>query len=264
MGDLPVAIVTGAARGIGAAAARALTTAGHPTVLIDRCEDDARLGYSLATADDLAAVTDACAAQAETRTIIGDANDPNTLSMAMELANELGTVGVAVAAAGVIAGEGPAWALSDDAWRALDDTNVSAVRRLAAATIPAMLEAPRPRFGRFIAVGSPIAHKATPKLAAYAASKAAVESYVRSMAADLAGTDITANTVIPGSTDTALLQHSATVYELDDANEFTQHHLVDRLIDPDEVAAAIAWLCSDAAAAITGAVIPVDGGLSAR
>lgn len=257
---MPVAIITGAARGIGAATAIALAEVGHDIVLIDRCGPDPRLGYALATEEELNEI----AKRTGGTPIIGNAADPAVLDRAKAAAESLGSIEIAVAAAGVIAGEGPAWELSNDAWQALEETNITAVRRLAAATIPAMLDRPRPRFGRFIAIGSPIAHKATPRLAAYAASKAAVESYVRSLAADLAGTDITANIVLPGSTDTGLLAHSATVYDLDSPERFAEHHLVDRLISPDEVAATITWLCGSGANAITGAAIAVDGGFSAR
>lgn len=257
---MSVAIVTGAARGIGAATARALAAAGHDLVLVDRSQDDERLAYPLATEADLRSVAD----EIDATYVVGDASETAVVDAAIDAANRLGPVRIVVAAAGVIAGEGPAWQVDDHQWSALHDTNITAVRRLAAAAIPRMLESLEPRSGRFVVIGSPIAHKATPRLAAYAASKAAVESYVRSLAADLAGTGITANTVLPGSTSTTLLDHSATVYDLDSADAFREHHLIDRLIDPDEVAQAIAWLCTDAASGITGASIPVDGGFSAR
>lgn len=255
-----VAIVTGAARGIGAATARALAAAGFELVLVDAVRDDERLGYPLATEADLQAVADEVGAH----TVVGDAADNAVLTSAVEAACRAGQLTAAVAAAGVISGEGAAWDVNDDAWTVLHETNVLAVQRLASATIPTMLDHPEPRSGRFIAIGSPIAHKATPRLAAYAASKAAAESYVRSLAADLAATGITANTVLPGSTNTALLDHSATVYDLESTDAFREHHLIDRLLDPNEVAHVIAWLCRDASSAITGASIPVDGGFSAR
>ena len=115
----------------------------------------------------------------------------------------------------------------------------------------------------FVAISTSIALKATPQLAGYAATKAAVLSFVKSMAADLRGTGITANVIQPGSTDTDLLAHSAAVYGLDDPTEFAQHHLNERLLQPAEIAAGVAWLCSPAAAAITGIALPVDGGMTA-
>ncbi len=257
---MAVAIVTGAARGIGAATAISLAQAGHQLVLVDTCESDPRLSYELATREQLDDVSERTGGTP----IVGDAADQATLEAALSAAKAQGSIEVVVAAAGVIAGEGPAWEVSDEAWNVLNEINISAVRRLAARTIPLMLERPQPRFGRFIAIGSPIASKATPRLAAYAASKAAVESYVRSLAADLSGTGITANVILPGSTNTDLLTHSATVYDLDSAESFSEHHLIDRLISPEEVADAIAWLCSAQASGVTGASMAIDGGFSAR
>jgi NAD(P)-dependent dehydrogenase (short-subunit alcohol dehydrogenase family) len=83
------------------------------------------------------------------------------------------------------------------------------------------------------------------------------------MAADLGGTGITANVIQPGSTDTALLQRSAEIYDLDDPAELAIHHLDQRVLAPAEIAAAVVWLCSRDAAAVTGTALPVDGGMTA-
>ena len=84
---------------------------------------------------------------------------------------------------------------------------------------------------------------------------------VRGLAADLAGTGVTANAVCPGSTDTAMLAESARLYALADTAPFAEQQSVRRLLAPDEVAAALVWLAGEASSALTGAVIPVDGGL---
>ena len=73
---------------------------------------------------------------------------------------------------------------------------------------------------------------------------------------------MTANAVSPGSTRTALLDASAKVYELESAEAFAQQQPIGRLIEPVEVASTIAWLCSPAASAITGADVAVDGGMT--
>jgi NAD(P)-dependent dehydrogenase (short-subunit alcohol dehydrogenase family) len=98
-------------------------------------------------------------------------------------------------------------------------------------------------------------------LAAYGAAKAGVAGLVRGLAADLAGTGITANAVCPGSTDTAMLVESARLYDLEGTAPFAGHQSVGRLLAPEEVAAALVWLAGEASSALTGAVIPVDGGL---
>src|SRR5215469_15225303 len=102
-----------------------------------------------------------------------------------------------------------------------------------------------------------------PRLAAYSAAKAAVLAYVRALAADLAGTGVTANVVCPGSTRGVMLEASAAVYDLPSAESFAGQALLRRLLEPDDVAAAITWLCSPDAGGLTGAVVPVDAGLSA-
>ncbi|MHB1906932.1 MAG: SDR family oxidoreductase, partial [Acidimicrobiales bacterium] len=73
---------------------------------------------------------------------------------------------------------------------------------------------------------------------------------------------VTVNAVSPGSTRTAMLEASARVYGLSDPADFAAHQPVGRLLEPEEVAAAITWLCSEAAAAVTGANLAVDGGMT--
>jgi NAD(P)-dependent dehydrogenase (short-subunit alcohol dehydrogenase family) len=89
-----------------------------------------------------------------------------------------------------------------------------------------------------------------------------VVGLVRTLAADLRGTSVTANVVNPGSTDTAILAATADIYDLASASEFAQHAYLGRLLEPYEVAATVAFLCSAAASGITGAIVPVDGGFT--
>jgi SDR family mycofactocin-dependent oxidoreductase len=162
----------------------------------------------------------------------------------------------------VIAGGGPQWELDRDAERAVLDVDLGGVLNLARAAVPALLRRPAPRSGRFVAVASAAAVRGLPQLAAYAAAKAGVAGLVRGLAADLRGTGVTANAVAPGSTDTAMLAESARIYELAGVDEFAAQQPVERLLTPDEIAGALVWLAGEGSGGITGALLPVDGGLS--
>ena len=83
------------------------------------------------------------------------------------------------------------------------------------------------------------------------------------MAADLAGTGITANAVCPGSTDTPILAASADLYGLEAVEEFAEHQLLGRLLRPEEPAALVGWLATEASSGTTGAALSVDGGMTA-
>ncbi|MXZ30322.1 MAG: SDR family oxidoreductase [Acidimicrobiia bacterium] len=258
---MPVALITGAARGIGAATAGALAAGGWDLVLFDVCRDEPALGYRLASPEELEATARRCGGEA----IVGDVRSADDLARAVERAvGRFGGLDAAVGAAGVLAAAGRAWEMPEEQWRTTLDINLSGIFNLARAAVPAMLARPAPRSGRFVAVSSAAALKATARLAAYSASKAGIIGFVRGLAADLADTGVTANAVLPGSTDTALLAHSAEIYGLDDPARLADHHVNHRIIRPEEVAAVAAWLCSEASGALTGAAVPADGGMTAR
>jgi len=260
-GTAPVAVVTGAARGIGAACVDLLVGAGWSNVAVDMVADNPALGYPLARPADL----DDLAARygAAVLAVRGDVRIQGDMDAAVRAALEhFGRLDGAVAVAGVIAGGGPLWETADAQWDALFDVNVLGVRRLANAAVPVMLEADEPRSGRFVAVASAAGLLGLRRLAAYTASKHAVIGLVKGLAADLAGTGVTANVVCPGSTRTAMLEESARLYGLASPEEFAGQQLVERLLDPTEPAALVAWLCSPAASGVTGAALAADGGLS--
>jgi SDR family mycofactocin-dependent oxidoreductase len=256
----PVAIVTGAARGIGAATARRLAADGWRLVLVDRCADDPVLSYSLAAPDELESVRAECDAIA----VVADIRDQAALDDAVRRATDAyGGLDAAIAVAGGIAGGAPAWETTDEVWSTMFGINVEGVWRLARAAVPALLRRPVPRQGRFVAVSSAGGTLGLPLLAGYSAAKHAVVGLVRSLAAELGPHGITANAVAPGSTDTAMLTASAEVYGLSASSDFSVHHRLGRLVEPDEVAALLAWLCGPDSGGITGAVLPVDAGMTA-
>jgi SDR family mycofactocin-dependent oxidoreductase len=257
----PVAVVTGAARGIGAATVDALVLAGWRVVAVDRGADDPALDYALATKADLEEV--AARHGDAVRTVVGDVRHPADMRAAVDDAIEhFGGLHAAVAAAGVISGGPPLWETGDAQWDVLFDVNVNGVRHLAAAAVPALLREPAPRRGRFVAVASAAGLLGLRRLGAYSASKHAAIGLMRSLAADLAGTGITANAVCPGSTRGAMLDASAAVYGLDSAEEFAGQQLTERLLEPAEPAALIAWLCGPDSGGVTGAALAVDGGMT--
>jgi SDR family mycofactocin-dependent oxidoreductase len=260
-GVSPAAVVTGAARGIGAATVDALVGGGWGVVAVDVVADDPVLEYPLASRADLAEVAerhgDAVLA------LEGDVRNPHDMREAVHQAlTRFGGLDAAVAAAGVISGGPPLWETADAQWDVLFDVNVNGVRHLAAAAVPVLLRSPVPRQGRFVAVASAAGLLGLPRLSAYSASKHAAIGLMRSLAADLAGTGITANAVCPGSTRGVMLDASAAVYGLSSPEEFATHQLVERLLEPEETAALIEWLCSPASGGVTGAALPVDGGMT--
>jgi len=256
-----VALVTGAARGIGAATVHALAAEGWHVLAVDVCADDPALPYPLATKDELEQV--AAEAAGDVRTFVADVRDLVGLGTAVASAEAAwGGLDAAIACAGVIGGGRAQHEVALDVERAIVDVNLTGVLNLARAAVPALLRRPAPRAGRFLAVASSAASHGLPQLAAYCAAKAGVVGLVRALAVELAGTGITANTVSPGSTRTRILTESARLYGLPTAHEFAAQQAIGRLIEPSEIAAQVVHLCSAAGSAITGTDVHVDGGFA--
>lgn len=255
------AIVTGAARGMGAATARRLAGDGFDLLLIDRPTDDLAdaVHYALGTGEELIRTAADCReAGAVVLTATADVRNEDAVAQAVALVPD-GRLRAVVAVAGIMGADKPAWEFTR-AELTLDlDTNFHGVANLARATVPHLLAAPAGT-GRFVAVVSIAGEIGLPRLAAYVASKHAALGYIRSLAADLGPSGVTANAILPGSTRTALLERSAQVYGLTDIEQFGPSQRLGRLIEPADIAAAASWLCGPDSSAVTGTDFRVDGG----
>lgn len=254
-----VAIVTGAARGIGAASVDALVNDGFRVVAVDRCRDIPDIDYAMATPADLDSVV---ARHGDSVLgLVGDVRSKADMELAVETAvRHFGRLDAVVAAAGVIGGGTTLWETPDAVYDAVMSVNVLGVRRLIDASVPTLLR--NGRYGRVVAVASAASQLGLRHLAAYSASKHGVVGLIRGVAMDLAETNITANAVSPGSTDTAMLEASARIYQLHSRESFVEQQPIGRLLQPSEVAASIAWLCSPHSSGVTGANLAVDGGMT--
>jgi SDR family mycofactocin-dependent oxidoreductase len=254
-----VALVTGAARGIGAATVAGLAGSGWTVVAVDACADDPRLPYPMATRADLEAVASSTGAQA----VVADATDADAMAAVVaDAEGRYGGLDAFVAGAGVIAGGVPLWEMPIEQERAVLSTCLDGVLVGARVAIPALLRRSEPRSGRFIAVASAAAIRGLPMLAAYCAAKAGVVGAIRALAVELRGTGVSANAICPGSTRTAILDESARLYDLADAEAFAAQQPVERLLEPAEVAALLVWLAGPESSGLTGVAVPVDGGLT--
>jgi len=258
-----VALVTGAARGIGAATVDTLCRQGYAVTALDLCAGGnvaPGIGYPLATPADLAEV--AARWPGQVHAVQADVRDEAAMRDAVAATlDRFGRLDAVVAAAGVVVGGLPQWETPTEHLTTLLETNVLGVWNTAAAAIPTLLAGPDPAGARFVAVASAAGDRGLFHLTGYCASKHAVIGLVRGLAADLAGTGATAVAVSPGSTDTAMLAATADLYRTTPA-ELAAHQSLRRLLAPAEIAATIALCCSPEGAAFNGSVVHVDGGFT--
>lgn len=257
-----VVLVTGAARGIGAATVRHLAGSGHRIVAVDGCAGGSGTPYPLGTRAELERL-ETLGDGDRVVVHVADVRDRSGLAAAVDLALERwGRLDAAVAAAAVVAGGRPLWETTDADLDLLWDVDVKGVWNTAAVAVPAMLAGPDPAGARFVAVASAAAHHGLHHLAAYNTAKHAVVGLVRGLAADLVGTGTTACAVSPGSTRTPMLEATAALYGLADVEAFAENQLVRRVLGPDEVAGTVAFCCSREGGILNGSVVHADGGFT--
>jgi SDR family mycofactocin-dependent oxidoreductase len=257
-GPRRVALVTGAARGIGAAVVRRLADDGYAVLAVDSCAGPDAAPYPLPSLKDLEAVT-----RHSERLVpyVADVRDRTALDAAVAtVLDRWGRLDVAVACAAVVAGGRPLWETAEAELDLLWDVDAKGVWHTAAASVPAMLAGPDPSGCRFVAITSAAGHRGLFHLAGYNAVKHAVVGIVRGLAADLVGTGVTAVAVSPGATDTAMLRETAELYPDATVDDLVSHQLLRRPLTPDEVAATVALCASVEGASLNGSVVHSEGG----
>lgn len=226
-------LVTGGSRGIGLACARAFAADGHRVAVT----------FSSTPVDESGLLPVKC-----------DVSDLGQLEACVsQVEEQLGPVEVLVANAGINR-DGLLVRMADDDFTKVLETNLTATWRLAKLVLPKMMKA---RWGRIVIVSSVGAYLGAPGQSNYAASKAGQIGLARSIAREYGPRGITANVIAPGPIETDML---ATMPE-DKRSLLGSQIPVGRIGTPDEVAAAATFLASDHAGFITGAVLPVDGGI---
>jgi 3-oxoacyl-[acyl-carrier protein] reductase len=240
------ALVTGGSRGIGGATARALAADGW-AVGVNYSRDRDGAEAVVASIEDAGGRAIALSAD-----VAAESAPEQMLATA---AQELGPVLVLVNNAGVTA-DGLSARLDDEAWSHVLDVNLTAAFRLTRGVLGPMM---RERFGRIVNVSSVVGLRANPGQANYAAAKAGLIALTRTVAAEVARRGITVNAVAPGLIETELTREVTS----NGTEGLLAAIPARRSGSPEEVAACIRFLVSDEASYVNGAVLPVDGGMSA-
>ena len=271
--DGQIALITGGARGMGRSHALALAREGADVALLDLCQDLPTVGYPLAAAHDL----DGTAHMVEELgrrawTFRADVRDFAGVTEAVDsTVDAAGKLDILIANAGISAGD-PVQVADPVEWRDVIEVNLTGTFHAFRAAAPHMIAA---RGGRIVAVSSMMGRAPTGGMGAYAASKWGIIGLVKSAAQDLARFGITVNAVAPGNVDTPMVRNDYLARKVrpdlenpsfEDAEAFIGmlHVQPDPLLEPQEISAAVLYLCSEDARHVTGAVLDINAGASAR
>jgi 3-oxoacyl-[acyl-carrier protein] reductase len=230
-----LALVTGASRGIGRAIAAELARAGASVVV----------GYRSGAEE-----AEALATEIGGRAVQADVSDP---AEAARLVDEAGDLDILVNNAGLTR-DGLILRMSDDDWRTVMDTNLGGVFHTCRAAARGMM---KKRKGSIVNLTSVVGIHGNPGQTNYAASKAGIIGFTKSLAREMASRGVRANAIAPGYIQTALTD----VLPEDVQQAILANTPLGRLGTPEDVAGAVRFLCSDEASFVTGEVLLVDGGL---
>jgi NAD(P)-dependent dehydrogenase (short-subunit alcohol dehydrogenase family) len=242
-----VALVTGAASGIGRATARLFAEAGYAVVGADR--DAAGLTETLAQAERAVAVQGDVSIWADVERMTGAVQE------------HFGRLDAVACIAGIEI-DRPVDELAIEEWDAVVDTSLKGTYLVCRAAVPLLR---RSGGGAIVTTGSVLGRVAMPGVTAYGAAKAGMEGLTRAMAIDYAREGIRANCVLPGLTDTPLAWQTTPAAELEETRALAASEVpMGRMAEPEEIARVVVFLCSDGASFMTGASVAVDGGALAR
>jgi 3-oxoacyl-[acyl-carrier protein] reductase len=239
-----VAFVTGGSRGIGRATVVALAGAGHPVGFCFSADEEG--------AKETVAAVEAAGGKAVS--VRADVTDPADVDRAFgEVEAALGPVTVLVNNAGITR-DGLLARMGDDQWADVIATNLTGAFNTIRRAARGMMKA---RYGRIVNVSSVSGHMGQSGQANYAAAKSGLLGLSRSVARELASRNVTCNVVALGPVATAMTESMPDEWR----TAITDAVPLGRFATPGECAAVIAFLCSEAAGYVTGALVPVDGGL---